>query len=193
MRSFWIGAAIASIIFFPLSLVGPHWARELADQAGFSFDSFDHNGKRADFDIAFSAVTHFRLYTTECFGPCPVYDIAVFEDGTQINYGRHHVPEEMAGLTVDASNPDHLKRIGRILEKHRFNKFEEKYTDPNHCSNWVTDHPSIMIEVSDFLTTKKVFYYWGCWGFSGEKRLQGMIEELDRELRTDRFLLPEAR
>ena len=73
-----------------------------------------------------------------CFGPCPVYSVSVFADGTVIYDGTTHV--KVTGRRSRKLKPPELDQIVAAFERHGFAKMESSYEKTE-----VEDPPTISV------------------------------------------------
>jgi hypothetical protein len=75
------------------------------------------------------------LERTACFGMCPVYGLAVFEDGTAVYLGVRHVAE--SGVRTTQVEPDQVEFLAMQMADFGYFEWEDEYTDQP-----MTDQPS---------------------------------------------------
>jgi hypothetical protein len=75
------------------------------------------------------------LERTACFGMCPVYGVAVFEDGTAVYLGVRHVAEP--GVRITSVDPGEVEFLAMQTADFGYFDWDDEYT-----LQIVTDQPS---------------------------------------------------
>ena len=77
------------------------------------------------------------LERTACFGMCPVYGVAVFEDGTAVYLGVRHVAE--TGVRTTQVEPDQVEFLAMQMADFGYFDWADEYMDQP-----VTDQPTMI-------------------------------------------------
>lgn len=114
---------------------------------------FDGHAVRSDTSTA--VIT---LERTACFGTCPMYVLALYEDGTVVFNGLRFVREE--GLRITNIGAERVKDLVNEAWRIGYASLDDRYegtaTDPSP-----TDLPSAITSVRMGNTTKSISDYWG--------------------------------
>ncbi|MCB9752116.1 MAG: hypothetical protein H6713_19295 [Myxococcales bacterium] len=128
---------------------------------------------------ATSAPLLVSLERTSCYGWCPVYRVAVYEDGVLEFEGEHFVLR--SGLHVDRVTPAQLAALREITARARVAELADRYVRRDY-----TDMPSIITVVRLGSGYKQVRHYFG--DTSAPARLIQLEEEIDRVVEIERFI-----
>ena len=129
------------------------------------------------------AVPDALIYSkSACYGPCPIYQVIVFSDGTVIFNGMKYVKSE--GFYKLERSPDLFQQILLITSKYNIKGFKDNYSysDETSCKAMWTDHPTTTIRLQLDGRVKTIEHYLGCKGFEHEAELIAMESELDKTL-----------
>lgn len=121
----------------------------------------------------------FVMSQTPCYGTCPVFEVAVFSDGTTIFTGENNV--ESIGVYKLPSDPELFQKIVNLTDQFEFNSFRDEYGwsgDEKVCKEQWTDNPSTILSLQFAGQVKSIHHYHGCRGFEREQELKQLEKEL---------------
>jgi hypothetical protein len=76
----------------------------------------------------------------------------------------------------------------RLLTDARYLDFQESYEGDADCLTWITDSPTVRIEIVGTANAKTITHYLGCKGFHREQELTRLEEELDKLFETRKYI-----
>ncbi|KRA33797.1 hypothetical protein ASD68_12670 [Rhodanobacter sp. Root627] len=132
-------------------------------------------------------ISHILMRRSGCFGSCPVYEVNIDSNGTVSFNGTKHVaiPGRHRGSATQLEVDALILEIKRI----NFFKLRDSYEfEPDGCTSWATDNPSVTIAVARGFETKRVVYYYGCKGFDAEDDIKSLVKSIDRVAQTEKWI-----
>lgn len=120
-----------------------------------------------------------------CYGRCPVYRFTLFQDGRYVWEGHKYV--SVRGTVRGSMSAAAYARAMQLLRDARYMEFKDRYGAGQECPILATDSPNVEIVVSDAANSKTISHYTGCDGFSRQKDLLQLEDNLDKVFRTRRF------
>ncbi|HET9907580.1 MAG TPA: DUF6438 domain-containing protein, partial [Anaerolineales bacterium] len=115
------------------------------------------NGTTASFDPRTTPVSDSPLITLErtaCFGTCPIYTLAIFEDGRVEYIGQDFVT--ITGEQTGSISTEQVKELLAAFESADYFNLQDQYTAP------ITDLPTTITTLSFEGKTKTISNYGGC-------------------------------
>lgn len=113
------------------------------------------SGEAVRSDTSSAVIT---LERTACFGACPMYVLALYEDGTVVFNGLRFVQEE--GLRIRNIGAEKIQDLVGHARRISYTSMDDRYegsaTDPSP-----TDLPSAITSVRIGGNTKSISDYWG--------------------------------
>jgi hypothetical protein len=121
------------------------------------------------------------LERTECFGTCPVYELALLGTGAVFYHGKKHVATTgRAKVQIPPAQVDSLAQAAVEAG------FFDLPANPT-CEERMTDLPSAVLHVRLGERERRYMHYHGCKGFEGEDALYALAESIDRIAGTTRW------
>lgn len=109
------------------------------------------------------SVDSLTLVRTTCLGPCPAYRLDISATGL-VHFVSQH-PSTAGRTSTQASSPDMVQRIERVLVAHDFRSLPDIVTGQlPYCGVVATDHPTITVTIFAQGTHVSKSYYTGCHG-----------------------------
>jgi hypothetical protein len=121
---------------------------------------------------------------TACYGPCPVYRFTLYSDGRYVWQGREHV--SVLGTVRGWMGARTYAAAMKLLGDARYLEFKDSYD--SECEVMATDNATVMIVVEDASSRKQITHYRGCEGFARQDALTQLEENMDKVLRTRKFI-----
>src|SRR5918997_5897033 len=123
------------------------------------------------------------LRRTPCYGPCPVYELAILGTGEVTYLGEAHVAR--AGVHSWRISRRRLERLAEAFERARYSRLEDHYT-----SREFTDAPGCLtsIEYEDG-SSKSIDHYHG--DPTAPDALTELEDEIDRIVGVERYTEPD--
>lgn len=100
-----------------------------------------------------NGIAFLTLEKTTCRGQCPVFSLAIFENGIVQYIGTKNV--DKIGKYEKKLSKTEIKNLKEIFDKYDFFSFENEYTGK------ITDLPTTYISFIHNGQTKKIRYYYG--------------------------------
>jgi len=112
-----------------------------------------------------------------CLGPCPVYSVGVFENGTVVYTGRGGV--KTVGVRVTQLSPPEVAALQEAFEEARFDRLQPKYL------SLATDLPGVMLRHRRGPLTHQVEYEGGppdfrTYGVEGQRAHRALLQLTSR-------------
>jgi beta-lactamase superfamily II metal-dependent hydrolase len=127
------------------------------------------------------------LERTACLGTCPVYELAVYGNGTVVYDGRQNVKAE--GTRTATISGDSLRELIREFERIGYFSLDDSYEERT-----VTDMPSVRTSITLDDRSKTVQHYHGDLSAPEElSQLEDRIDEIVGSARWVEAYLPELR
>jgi len=130
------------------------------------------------------------LERAECMIECPVYTLKVFPDRDVLFSGTRW--DHTQGEDVHSISEEQHKQILVSLRNASFEKLKDRYISAEDgCSEVWTDHPSLIITISDGSKQKRVEFNYGCQcGSTAEdaERISVLGQEIDSILNSERWI-----
>ncbi len=114
------------------------------------------------------------LKRTECFGTCPVYELALLGNGDVLYEGTKYVAT--TGRAQVHIPPAQVDSLAQAAVEAGFFDLPASAT----CEEVMTDLPSAILHVRLGKRERRYMHYYGCQGFEGEEDLQSLAESIDR-------------
>lgn len=130
-----------------------------------------------------------KMSRTRCFGTCPEFDLTLYGDGRLDFDGRRYT--KLEGQHMRQASSSRFMEAVAELEARGFENFDDTYTRDN-CKLWVTDHPSVTVELRLGTTQKTVNWYTGCRGMPEQADLKRMVDALERIMEVEQFIGTDA-
>jgi hypothetical protein len=130
----------------------------------------DEDSRIAEADRSIDDLT-LTLTRTACFGPCPVYTLSVFNDGSAQFDGLAFT--DIEGVAVTRLSGEQMAAIADEIVDSNF--FQYKVDD--QCVVFATDHPSVKLEILWHGRTRSADVNVGC-----EKRMTDPIPHLSNRI-----------
>jgi uncharacterized protein DUF6438/ankyrin repeat protein len=128
------------------------------------------------------------LERTACLGSCPVYNLAIYKDGSTVYEGKENV--RVKGTETDRIEADAVRRLADKLVAAHYFSLESKYVSIKTADGSemvVTDLPSTYTSFNWEGHTKKIDDYVG-----GPKALHELENEIDQVAKTSRYIRIDA-
>jgi hypothetical protein len=103
--------------------------------------------------VAIQESIRITLERTACFGTCPVYSVAIHEDGRVVYEGRQYVRE--SGTHTWRIDATAVRALAAEIDKAGFFEMKNEYTAP------ITDQPTTYTTVTIGSRTKRIKDYYG--------------------------------
>ncbi len=131
------------------------------------------------------------IYTkSSCLGPCPAYQVMIFENGTIIFNGINYVQQK--GLYKIHDSSGIFQNILQILDEYNINDFRDSYggdySEEKVCKQQWTDHPTTTLSLQLDGKIKTIEYYHGCKGFEREVDLKAIEKQIDKVLNLESYI-----
>jgi hypothetical protein len=122
-----------------------------------------------------------------CFGPCPIYKLAITADGAVIFEGRRFVKE--AGATKkSAINQEQLKELMAEIDRVKFFLDDDYSSDSRVCNEAMDDLPLAITSIRINGKSKTVSHYYGCTGPKGPIDIAELKDKIDQIVNTTQWL-----
>jgi len=127
------------------------------------------------------------LERTPCFGTCPFYKLAIYEDGRVEYEGEDHVKHK--GKAEGRITKAELEELIREFERIDYLNLADNYTsESKNCPQTWTDHPSAVTSLNWQGKKKKIVHYHGCQGSNVLKQLTALEDKIDQVVNTKRWI-----
>lgn len=142
----------------------------------------DSSAATPDAAPAFTRVT---LERKPCFGTCPVYRVAVTEDGAVVFEGLQHV--DSVGRFAGRIDAQRVAALARLFDEHDYFALDDRYAygEPN-CPQYGTDAPTVITSITSGDRSKRVEHDLGCAGVP--QRLHDLERGIDEIVGTSRWI-----
>ena len=129
--------------------------------------------------------TRITLERKPCYGTCPVYRVAVGQDGTVVFEGLQHV--DSVGRFTARIDAGRSAALARLFDEHDYFALDDRYAEgmPN-CPQYATDAPTVITSIAIGQRTKRVEHDLGC--FAVPPRLAELERRIDDLLGTARWI-----
>jgi Domain of unknown function (DUF6438) len=132
-------------------------------------------------------ITSILMHRSACFGFCPVYTVEVLSNGEVRFNGEDHV--KLKGRHVAHIAPAEFGVLLQAIERFDFFSLNEQYRyEPDGCTEWWTDNPTVDIVVTRSGSKKRVSYYYGCRGIPAAERIDALSKEIDKVANSTRWI-----
>ena len=114
-----------------------------------------------------------------CEGPCPVYRLVLFADGTVLYQGQYHV--RRTGFAKGGIAPEALIKLVADIDASGFFQLDNNYGDGNteHCDAVDNGRPRVIITVSSQGRAKTVLHHHRCRGAIPD-RITALEDRIDQ-------------
>ena len=113
-----------------------------------------------------------------CYGPCPIYSLAIYGDGKVVYKGERFVG--ITGKRVSKISQEKVKKLIKAFYKINYFSLKDEYSlGPTDCSSAET---SITIDGK----TKTVYHYYG--DETAPKELTRLEDKIDKIVGTERWI-----
>jgi hypothetical protein len=134
--------------------------------------------------------TRVTLERTSCYGTCPVYRVAVAEDGAVVFEGLQHV--DSVGRFTARIDAQRLAELARAAHEHGYFALDDKYTEGEaSCGAYAMDAPTVITSVTTGGLFKRVEHDLGCGGVP--RRLYDLERGIDEIAGTSRWIGSDSR
>ena len=131
-----------------------------------------------------------NMERTQCLGNCPVYKLAVFQDG-RFSF------EEFGFSNKDSSSTKSNGKIENTLSREKIDQlisevdkvdFFSLSSDVGNAGNCATDHSTVIISIQLRGKQKKINHDLGCAGTTDLKKLEDLENKIDEIVETKRWV-----
>jgi hypothetical protein len=137
--------------------------------------------------LSLNAVPVITLERTQCFGPCPVYKVTIYDDGKVEYEGKEFV--KVKGSAQGQITKEAVHELIRDFEKINYFKLDEGYGEEfNNCPELWTDYPTAITSLKLRDDKKTVRHYLGCRGSRVLDQLVELENKIDRVVNTERWI-----
>ena len=127
------------------------------------------------------------MHRSACYGTCPVYTVEILSTGGVRFEGEEHV--KVAGRQTSRVAPRDFAFLVEAIKRVDFFNLHEQYRfEPDGCTQWRTDNPTVDIVVTDAGTKKHVSYYYGCGGISVADEIRWLSDTIDEVAGSKRWV-----
>ncbi len=144
-----------------------------------------------------NAVPSDTLITLErgsCFGPCPIYKLAISADGVVVFEGKRYV--KTTGLARGQISQESLRQLISEFEKIDYFSLSDNYGEVTvidksskvHCPESSTDRPSATTSIRVNGRSKSVYHYYGCEGTGKLTELKALESKIDEVADSQRWV-----
>ena len=128
-----------------------------------------------------------RLERRPCFGTCPVYSVALYDDGTVLFDGALNV--RSTGRQVSRIAKRDVSRLVARLNAAGFAGLPDKIVAGSPaCGDYATDAPTVIVTLRRGSVNKTVEHDRGC--AAAPAFLRSLEQAIDSVARTDRWIAP---
>ncbi|HEX2218715.1 MAG TPA: DUF6438 domain-containing protein [Gemmatimonadales bacterium] len=133
---------------------------------------------------AASDVPAVTLERRPCFGTCPVYTVAISQEGTIRFTGKHHVSHKgEATAAIPAARVDSL--VAELEAGGYFELADDYVMGAPACGRYATDSPTVITSVTRDGRTKTIRHDYGC--FEAPRALAQLERRIDEVAGTSRW------
>ena len=123
-------------------------------------------------------ISAIRIRRSTCFGSCPAYELEISANGKVKFVGDKFV--DQTGFHTSQIDPSAFTQIEARVRAIKFFELRESYRyEPDGCTSWATDNPTVAIIVSAGDSEKSVSYYFGCRGLPVGPQLISLADLVD--------------
>lgn len=134
-----------------------------------------------------ASVPVITLERTACFGTCPIYKLAIFEDGRVLYEGKDFVKRK--GKAEGRITKAALQGLVREFNRINYLKLDDEYvSEGENCPEWWTDSPSAVTSLNWKGKKKTIRHYHGCRGLSVLDQLTALENKIDQVVNTKRWI-----
>jgi hypothetical protein len=132
-------------------------------------------------------ITRVEMQRSGCFGSCPVYEVNIDSDGTVSFDGTKYIA--VPGHHRGSATQPAIDALSSEIKRINFFRLRDSYEfEPDGCTSWATDNPSVSIAVIRGVEIKRVVYYYGCRGFDAEDGIRSLARSIDRVAQTEKWV-----
>ncbi|HEV2837056.1 MAG TPA: DUF6438 domain-containing protein [Pyrinomonadaceae bacterium] len=137
--------------------------------------------------LSLNTVPVITLQRTGCFGDCPIYKVAIYDDGRVAYEGVEFVKRK--GQAKGQITTEALQELVREFEKIDYFNLEDNYGgDSRLCPESWTDYPSATTSLNWKDKKKTVRHYHGCRGSALLDQLTALEDKIDKAVNTKRWI-----
>ncbi|HEY0324142.1 MAG TPA: DUF6438 domain-containing protein [Pyrinomonadaceae bacterium] len=131
------------------------------------------------------ADTVITIERTACFGPCPMYKLAIYADGRVVYEGKNNVKQ--TGKVESSITQDKIRELVAAFEQIEYFKLKDRYSGQD-CPQMWTDHPSAITSLTMNGKSKTVKHYYGCQGLEILDRLTKLESKIDEAANVNQWI-----
>ncbi|MGK2934005.1 MAG: DUF6438 domain-containing protein [Gemmatimonadaceae bacterium] len=129
--------------------------------------------------------TRVTLERKPCYGTCPVYGVAVADDGAVVFEGLQHV--DSIGRFTARIDAQRVAELARVFEEHGYFALDDRYAEGEaNCRPYAMDAPTVITSITIGDRTKRVEHDLGCAGVP--QRLYDLERRIDEIVGTSRWI-----
>jgi len=118
------------------------------------------------------------LIRGRCYGPCPVYEVTVFESG-RVQFIPGHATTLKDRKSWHISR-DAVAEIRGLLDKSGVLRLKDQYDTDTVCPELWSDNPSVYLTIHHEGTWKFIHHDLGCRGSAEVSKLETLEKAIDR-------------
>lgn len=130
--------------------------------------------------------TRVTLERRPCYGTCPVYRLAVSEDGLVTFEGLQHV--DSIGRFTGRIDARRVAELARAFQEHGYFALDDRYAEGDaNCRPYAMDAPTVITSITTGDLSKRIEHDLGCAG--APQRLHDLERRIDEIVGTSRWVL----
>lgn len=137
--------------------------------------------------VAQAPVSSIVMERSPCFGACPVYEVALNDNGAVRFDGKRFVAQ--LGPHAGTVSPQAFHSLVAMLDATDFFHLRDRYRlKEDGCTATLPDHPTVHITVKRGTETKRVSYYYGCRGLPVGETIDTLSKAIDSAADTQQWV-----
>jgi hypothetical protein len=129
--------------------------------------------------------TVMTLERSSCFGPCPVYKLAIYAGGKVVFEGKENVKK--TGKIEGRITRAQVRELLSAFEQLGYFNLKERYSEKD-CPEMWTDFPSAKTSLTSNGRSKTVNHYHGCRGLEILEKLTKLEARIDEAVNVDQWV-----